>query len=97
MKTREELLAAIKSSYVPVEPGQKFTVDDFRPEDAPGVAKLYYAVYGDGFAINSVYDPEELARNASGPDLHMVLGRTERVITSYSIHYTKLYDCSAGS
>jgi hypothetical protein len=76
-RTRAENLARLRERYVEVAPGQKFEVDDFHPEDGLGVALLYYAIYGEGFAIDSVYDPEELCRRAAGPDLYMVVGRTE--------------------
>ncbi len=78
MKSRDENLAALRAAFREVEPGQKFIVDDFRPEDALGVSLLYYAVYGEGFAVDSVYDPDALRTNALGPDLHMVVGRTEQ-------------------
>lgn len=78
MKSRDENLADLRSACQEIEPGQKFVVDDFRPEDALGVALLYYAVYGEGFAVDSVYDPVALRTDALGPDRHMVVGRTER-------------------
>lgn len=78
MRSRDENLAALRAAFHEVEPGQKFVVDDFRPGDALGVALLYYAVYGEGFAVDSVYDPDALLANSQGPDLHMVVGRTER-------------------
>lgn len=78
MKSRDENLAALRVAFQEIEPGQKFVVDDFRHEDALGVSLLYYAVYGEGFAVDSVYDPDALRIDALGPDLHMVVGRTER-------------------
>ncbi len=78
MKSREALLSALKESARDIEPGQKYTVDDFRNEDAPGVAQLYYAVYGDNFPIDYVYDPEAiLAATASG-QTNFVVGRTPK-------------------
>lgn len=78
MKSRDENLAVLRAAYNEIEPGQKFVVDDFRSEDALGVALLYYAIYGEGFAVDSVYDPDALRASALGPDLHMVVGRTDR-------------------
>lgn len=78
MRSRAENLAALRAAFREIEPGQKFVVDDFRPEDALGVALLYHAVYGDGFAVDSVYDPDAIRVDARGGDLHMVVGRTER-------------------
>ena len=43
-------IAAIARAYAPLEPGQSYAVDHFRPEDAPGIARLYYgAVLGCGW------------------------------------------------
>ncbi|NCC26454.1 MAG: hypothetical protein EOM25_14840, partial [Deltaproteobacteria bacterium] len=77
-KSREECLALLRNDPHFIEPGQKFVVDDFRPEDAPGVAQLYYTEYGEGFPVDHVYDPEELVRLNTGPNLHQVIGRTEK-------------------
>jgi len=59
-----------------------FTVDVFRPADAPGVAELFRTVYGEGYPMKTVYDPEalvaafEAAENipavARGPDGRVV-------------------------
>jgi hypothetical protein len=75
---RAACLATLKSAQHEIEQGQKFEVDDFRPADAEGVARLYYAVYGDTFPIDYVYDPAELIRLNAGLDLHQVVGRTQK-------------------
>lgn len=76
MRSREENLARLRREQRPIEPGQKFEVGDFEPRDAEGVAALFYAVYGEGFAVDSVYDPDQIiAANASG-QAHHVVGRT---------------------
>ena len=46
----------------PIEPNQPFVIDDFRPEDAPGVAKLFRTVYGDGYPVKLIYDPDKLIK-----------------------------------
>jgi hypothetical protein len=73
---RSACLDALRQDRHEIKPGQSVEVDDFRPEDALGVARLYYAVYGDTFPIDYVYDPSELVRLNQGPDLHLVVGRT---------------------
>jgi hypothetical protein len=50
-----------------IEPGQTWTVDSFRPEDALGVTDLFKLVYGEGYPIRTFVDPavltaENLAR-----------------------------------
>jgi len=75
---RERNLARLREEAYVIEPGQKFTVDDFKPADAPGVARLYHAIYGDMFPVDHVYDPEALVRINAGDDLFQVVGRTEK-------------------
>ncbi|QJT07996.1 hypothetical protein [Oceanidesulfovibrio marinus] len=75
--SRTENLARLRQNARPIAPKQKFVVDDFRPEDAEGIARLFFAEYGESFPVDNVYDPEEMIRlNACG-DLHQVVGRTE--------------------
>ena len=39
---------------------KKYEVRLFRREDAPGITKLFRAVYGDGYPARFVYDPEKI-------------------------------------
>ena len=42
-------------------------MDEFRPEDATGIVKLFRAVYGEGYPIKLFYDPEAIiAANREG-------------------------------
>ncbi len=84
---RETCLTALRSAPYTIEPGQKYTVDDFQPGDALGVARLYHVVYGEMFPIDSVYDPSELVRLNAGMDQHQVVGRTDKgdIIGLYGI------------
>lgn len=76
MSSREENLAKLRSFVREIEPGQKFEVRDFEPQDAQGIAALFYAVYGETFPVDSVYDPEHyIQANASG-QMHHIIGRT---------------------
>lgn len=59
-RTRQECIDRLKAENYCVAPGQKVTVDLFRPEDAEGVARIYHAIYGDTFPIDYVYDPKTL-------------------------------------
>lgn len=76
MPSRETNLAALRSAGREIAPGQKYQVDDFRPEDAEGIAALFYAVYGERFAVDCVYDPDELRRQNAAGEAHHVVGRT---------------------
>jgi hypothetical protein len=75
---RAHCIAELAQLHQPLEPRQPYALDVFRPEDAPGIARLYYGAYGEHFPIDYVYDPPAIiARNASGDVRHLV-ARTER-------------------
>lgn len=65
-------------SELPVDPGQTYVIDDFRPEDAAGVASLFLSIYGDSYPLETYYDPQRIAaENASGA-IHSVVARTPK-------------------
>ncbi|WP_319760517.1 hypothetical protein [Maridesulfovibrio sp.] len=76
--SREQNLARLREDSYIVEPDQKFEVDYFKHEDAVGIARLYYAVYGENFPVDHVYDPDELVRINKGDDLIQIVGRTPK-------------------
>jgi hypothetical protein len=47
---------------IAVEPDQAWTVDGFRPEDAPGVVALFKSVYGEGYPVAAYLDPDLLIK-----------------------------------
>jgi len=52
---------------------ESFYVDEFRPEDAEGIASLFKAVYGEGYPIRLFYDPEAIiAANKDGRYISVV-------------------------
>lgn len=77
MRSREENLARLRRDEHAIAPGQKFVVKDFEPQDAQGIAALYYAVYGEDFPVDSVYDPEQIIQANASRQTHHVVGRTE--------------------
>jgi hypothetical protein len=77
MRSREENLARLRDAYREIAPGQKCAVKDFEPEDAQGIAALFYAVYGESFAIDSVYDPEQIIQGNASQQTNHVVGRTD--------------------
>ena len=63
---------------LPVEPGQRFVVDRFKPEDALGVASLFYAIYGPEYPFETYYVPERIiAENANG-NIFTIVARTAK-------------------
>ena len=75
-RTRQECLDRLRANPKAIEPGQEVTVAPFRPEDAEGVARLYYSIYGENFPLDYVYDPAGIAAANAGPDLHQYVART---------------------
>lgn len=76
LKTRQECLQWLREHPKGVKPGQETVIDRFRPEDAEGVARLYHAIYGEGFPIDYVYDPARIVEANRGADLHQLVART---------------------
>lgn len=76
--TREECLARLRRERQPIEHGQAIEIDSFRPEDAEGVARLYYEIYGETFPIDYVYDPERIRQVNSSGEVHQFVARTPR-------------------
>ncbi len=74
---RSEALEWLRREHHEVQPGQKYSVDYFKPEDAPGLARLFFTVYGDGYPIDTFYIPERLVEENRSGTLRSVVGRTE--------------------
>jgi len=58
--TRAEALACLKATYAELTLGQKLSYRCFQPEDAPGVGRLFWQVYGDEYPVDEPYVPELL-------------------------------------
>ncbi len=63
---------------LPIEPGQPFTIDRFRPEDGPGIASLFLSVYGPEYPVATYYDPEQIVALHAKGELFSVVARTPR-------------------
>lgn len=83
--------------------GQEIEIDFFRAEDAPGIARLFREVYGEGYPIRTYYLPERLIEeNASGQIISdvartcegEVVGHNALVLTDPA---TRLYENAAGA
>ena len=72
---REEALRWLAGENRLVEAGQPVAVERFRSEDAEGVARLFYRVYGDGYPVETYYIPEAIRGVHAQGDLHSVVGR----------------------
>jgi hypothetical protein len=82
---------------------QEIEIDFFRDEDAPGIARLFRQVYGEGYPIRTYYLPDQLIEeNAAGniiscvartPDGEVV-GHNALVLMDSATH---LYENAAGA
>jgi hypothetical protein len=61
-----------------IEAGQRFIVDAFRPPDAEGVTRLFRTVYGDGYPVKLVYDPQELIQAFEKGENIPIVARTPK-------------------
>ena len=85
-----------------IEPGQEVEIALMRPQDAPGVAALFRAVYGEDYPVKTYYQPDGLrAANQSG-DIISVVARTPKGdIVGHNATYRiapcpKVYESGAG-
>lgn len=60
----------------PIKPGQKFTIDFFRPEDAAGIANLFFVEYGTGYPFEMYYIPEQIVEGNANGSINSVVART---------------------
>lgn len=57
---RQEAIKLLAADNRPLPAGELFTTRFYQPEDGPGVARLFYAIYGDGYPIDTFYLPDRL-------------------------------------
>ncbi|MBI4803714.1 MAG: acyl carrier protein [Desulfovibrio sp.] len=83
-----ESIARIKRNWREIEPGQEYTVELLRPGDGPGVAQLFYSVYGDRYPVADYYDPETIERfNAEGKLLTVVARLSSGTVAGAGAYY----------
>ncbi len=81
---------------------EAFQVDFFRPDDAEGIARLFRAVYGEGYPIKIFYDAKALTQaNALGKYYSIVARSPEGEVVGVqhlfrSAPCKSLYECGAG-
>ncbi|HMM38626.1 MULTISPECIES: acyl carrier protein [Desulfovibrio] len=72
---RKEAVARL-AALPPVEPDQEYAIDHFRPEDALGVGRLYYEIYGDAYPVDTPYIPERFIEETAKGHILCVVART---------------------
>lgn len=71
--------------FQPIPPGQEWSVTLFSPEDAPGVAALFQAVYGNDYPVKAYLDPDALIReNRAGTIVSSVAKTTDGHIVGHN-------------
>ncbi|GAB1409362.1 hypothetical protein MASR1M90_05160 [Desulfovibrionales bacterium] len=100
---RHEALQWLANESHHIPEGQRYTVHYFSSTDAPGVARLFYAVYGQGYPVDTYYIPECLIAEHEGGAIRSTVARTDSGdIVSHSALYRssapnpRLYECGAG-
>lgn len=77
MMTRDEAIKRLQADTRTLPDGESFAVDFFKPEDAYGVARLMYEVYGAGHPIDTYYIPERLIEENQAGRIRSVVARTD--------------------
>lgn len=82
---------------------KEITIDKYRREYGKGIAKCFSEVYGDGYPIKSVYDPDMLQEEFIKGNFYPVVALNDRneVIGVMAIYrsspaYHKIYEAGAG-
>lgn len=73
---RSEALEKLAADHRVIPDGQEYTAGYFQPADAYGVARLFHAVYGDGYPIDTYYIPERLIEENRRGTIRSVVSRT---------------------
>ena len=73
---RTEALRLLALDPQTVPEGEEYAAAYFEASDGPGVARLFYAVYGDGYPIDTYYIPERLAEENRLGNIRSVVART---------------------
>ncbi len=90
-------------NHIPLSPKQEIEIDFFQVEDAPGVARLFRQVYGEGYPIRTYYLPARLIEeNASGHILSSVARKPDGEVVGHNALIlldpaTHLYENAAGA
>lgn len=73
---RNEALQRLADERHAVPEGEKYEAHYFEPADGPGVARLFYTVYGDGYPIDTYYIPERLIEENRRGNIRSAVART---------------------
>lgn len=74
---KAEAIERLKAEALAVEPDRKFQVRRMEPEDAWGVARCFYAVYGEHYPFDTYYIPDKLIEENRKGNVISAVARTE--------------------
>ena len=74
---KEEAIRRLKEEGYRVKPGQSFEVRRMQPEDAWGVARCFFAVYGEHYPFDVYYIPERLIEENRRKNVYSVVARAD--------------------
>ena len=67
MDRKEALRLLRETPWTAPDGSEECSIGYFEPADAPRIARLFYAVYGEGYPVDTYYIPERLIEeNARG-------------------------------
>ncbi len=72
---KSEAISCLLAEGRKIPEGEEFVVDHFTAADGPGVARLFHAVYGDGYPIETYYIPERLVEANRQGSIRSVVAR----------------------
>lgn len=77
MTSRQDAIRRLAEDTTLLPAAEPFTVRFYQPEDGYGVARLFHAVYGDGYPLDTFYLPEQLTGENRAGRIRSVVARTE--------------------
>lgn len=102
MVSDSKKVSPIEPAAYELDSGERFSVRLFRPEDAPGIGRLFHAVYGGEYPVKLFYDPQKLLEaQEKGENYSIVAGKENGDIIGHmglfrSSPYPDLYETGAG-
>jgi phenylalanine ammonia-lyase len=74
---KDEAIRKLKEEAYKPKPDQEFEVRRMQPEDAWGVARCFFAVYGENYPFDIYYIPERLIEENRRKNVYNVVARAE--------------------
>ncbi len=96
---KQEAIKKLKEETYQVTPGQDFEIALMKPEDAWGVVRCYFGVYGEHYPFEVNYLPERLIEENRLRNLRTVVARANNgdiiacgALYRSSAYYSKVYE-----